>query len=77
MVVFAFGAFAMWVVQRTAENTLFYTFARDSLVILAWAVIWRPAEIFFYDWLPIRKGRQLFDRIAAATVSIEPPVDKD
>ena len=64
----------LWLLQQTAQNTVLYTFARDSSVILAWVVIWRPAEIFFYDWLPIRKRRILFDRIAAAPVRIEPPM---
>jgi hypothetical protein len=74
LIAYAAGALALWLVQQVAENTTLYTFARDSSVILAWVVIWRPAEIFFYDWLPIRKRRLLFDRIAAAQVSVEPPL---
>jgi hypothetical protein len=61
--------------QRVAMHPVLFTFAQDSSVILAWVIIWRPAEIFLYDWLPIHKRRRLFDRIAAAPVSVAPPPD--
>ena len=77
LAVFAFGALLLWVLQWAAENTALYTFARNSAVILAWVVIWRPAEIFLYDWLPIRKRRLLFDRIAAAPVTVAPQATQE
>jgi hypothetical protein len=32
--------------------------------------MWRPLEIFLYDWWPIRAERRLFDRLAAMPVRI-------
>lgn len=42
----------------------------ESFVIIGWVVIWRPAEIFLYDWLPLMRRRKLYRRLAAA-VSVE------
>ncbi|PTM42175.1 hypothetical protein [Bosea sp. 124] len=44
---------------------------QESLVIIGWVVIWRPAEIFLYDWLPLVRRRRLFQRLAEARVSVK------
>jgi hypothetical protein len=31
---------------------------------------WRPIEIFIYDWLPVVRRRNLYQRLAAATVEV-------
>jgi hypothetical protein len=47
-------------------------FVQESLIILGWVANWRPIEIFLYDWWPIRGRRDLYRRLAAATVEISP-----
>jgi hypothetical protein len=44
---------------------------RQSLLIGGWVAMWRPLEIFLYDWWPIRAEARLFDRLAAMPVSIQ------
>jgi hypothetical protein len=44
----------------------------ESLVILGWVANWRPIEIFIYDWWPIVQKRNLYRRLAAATVEVRP-----
>ena len=44
---------------------------QESLLIIGWVVIWRPAEIFLYDWLPLVRRRRLFQRLAEARVSVK------
>jgi hypothetical protein len=43
---------------------------RESLLIGGWVAMWRPLEIFLYDWWPIRAESRLFDRLAAMPVRI-------
>jgi hypothetical protein len=43
---------------------------RESLSIGAWVALWRPLEIFLYDWWPIRAEARLSDRLAAMPVTI-------
>lgn len=44
---------------------------REGLLIVGWVAMWRPLEIFLYDWWPIRAQRKLFDRLAAMPVSVQ------
>src|SRR5688572_17888927 len=43
---------------------------RESLMIAGWVAMWRPMEIFLYDWWPIRADRRLYRRLAAMPVEI-------
>lgn len=44
---------------------------REMLFIGGWVSMWRPLEIFLYDWWPIREEAQLSDRLAAMPVRIK------
>lgn len=44
---------------------------QESLVILGWVANWRPIETFLYDWWPIARRRDLYRRLAEATVVIK------
>lgn len=48
---------------------------RESLLIGGWVAMWRPLEIFLYDWWPIRAEARLFDRLSAMYVRIVAPRD--
>jgi hypothetical protein len=48
------------------------TMIEHSLVIGAWVALWRPLEIFLYDWWPIRAEARLFDRLACMDVGVIP-----
>jgi len=43
---------------------------RESLMIGGWVSMWRPLEVFLYDWWPIRNEARLSDRLAAMPVRI-------
>lgn len=43
---------------------------REGLLILAWVVMWRPVEALIYDWLPLRRERQLMTRLRTAAVDV-------
>jgi hypothetical protein len=44
---------------------------RESLVIGGWVALWRPLEIFLYDWWPLRADRRLFQRLSEAEIEIK------
>ena len=44
---------------------------RESLTIGGWVSMWRPLEVFLYDWWPIRQEARLSDRLAAMPVRIQ------
>lgn len=43
---------------------------RESLTIGGWVSMWRPLEVFLYDWWPVRNEARLSDRLAAMPVRI-------
>ena len=42
----------------------------QSLIIGGWVAMWRPLEIFLYDWWPLRSDRRRFERLAAMPVQL-------
>lgn len=54
------------------SDTRFAEVARESLMIGGWVAMWRPLEVFLYDWWPIRAEARLFDRLSAMAVRVVP-----
>ncbi len=50
---------------------------REGLVIAGWVAMWRPLEIYLYDWWPIWDDRRIFSRLARMKVRIEYPKTGD
>jgi hypothetical protein len=43
---------------------------KESFVIGGWVALWRPLEIFLYDWWPIRAEAMVMDRLATMPVTV-------
>ena len=43
---------------------------KESLIIGGWVALWRPMEIFLYEWWPLRADARLYDQLAAMPVSL-------
>ena len=56
-------------VGRAGDSTI-YVLARESLVIGGWVAMWRPLEIFLYDWWPLRRRELEFARLAKIRTSV-------
>jgi hypothetical protein len=48
----------------------FGSLVRESLLIGGWVAMWRPLEVFLYDWWPIREEARLHDRLSQMAVRI-------
>jgi len=44
---------------------------KESFVIGGWVALWRPLEIFLYDWWPIRAEARLLDRLGEMDVRVQ------
>lgn len=58
-----------WIVQLLPGSHLAVVL-RESLVIGGWVAMWRPLQIFLYDWWPIRNDRRIYDRLSRMLVRI-------
>lgn len=63
-------AAARSLLPAAAEHTLLSAFL-EGLTIVAWVGIWRPTEMFLYDWWPVRAKVSLYRRIARMPVVVE------
>jgi len=46
------------------------SFGHESLTIAGWVAMWRPLQIFLYDWRPLRRRRLVLLALAHAQVRI-------
>jgi hypothetical protein len=43
---------------------------RESMVIGGWVAMWRPMEIFLYDWWPLLNERRVYERLSRVDVRV-------
>jgi hypothetical protein len=55
---------------RLSEGA-FATALRESLVIGGWVAMWRPLEIFLYDWWPIAGQRRIYAFLSSVPVKVQ------
>jgi hypothetical protein len=60
------GEFVASLVGKTSYGGII----EESFVIGGWVALWRPLEIFLYDWWPIRAKAKLFDRLGEIDVRV-------
>jgi len=53
------------------RDSSFVGVLREGVIIGGWVAMWRPLELFLYDWWPIRVDVRLFDRLSTMPVRIE------
>ncbi len=58
------------VVARLLGDRRIGEIIRESFLIGGWVAMWRPLEVFLYDWWPIRADARLADRLSAMPVRI-------
>lgn len=57
------------VVGRGGDSALFGVLS-EGLVISGWVAMWRPLEVFLYDWWPIRELKLYHEKLAKTEVEI-------
>ena len=63
--------FLAWHVSYNLPTRPLTRLMQESFVILGWVSMWRPIEIFLYEWLPFARRRNLFRRLSRAAVKVE------
>ena len=52
------------------DNAFHFNWSEEGLLIGGWVAMWRPLEVFLYDWWPISAEARMFDRLAAMPVRL-------
>jgi hypothetical protein len=61
--------FASQLLLRKEPGTL-AIWLRESLTIAGWVAMWRPMEIFLYEWWPLRRAGRLFEKMSRMHVEV-------
>ncbi len=61
----------------TASNVLigqapetFLSVLRESLTIAGWVAMWRPMEIFLYEWWPLQRRKRIYEKMSRMKVEV-------
>jgi hypothetical protein len=57
------------------ETSVAMTVLRGSLTVGGWVAMWRPLEIYLYDWWPIRRHRKILEKLARMPIEVRPAPD--
>jgi hypothetical protein len=58
------------VVGAVGQNTA-ATVIKESLAIGGWVAMWRPLQIYLYDWWPLRAELRVLERLARMRVHLD------
>jgi hypothetical protein len=58
------------VIQQTMGEGQWAFLMRESLLIGGWVAMWKPLEVFLYDWWPIVGEGRLYERLSRIKVQI-------
>jgi hypothetical protein len=72
MIGLAFVALCLFVADVIANfaTGAFLGIARESLTIGGWVALWRPLQIFLYDWWPVKHRRRIYLKLGRAHVHV-------
>lgn len=55
----------IWISQAVMVSLL-----REGLTVAGWVAMWRPMQIYLYDWWPLRSQKRLFQRLSHMPVEV-------
>ncbi len=44
----------------------------EGLIIMGWVAMWRPLQVFLYDWWPLLRRRRVYESLARIAVEFKP-----
>ena len=72
MIVLAAGLLTTQLITGRLGESQIARYFEEGLIIISWVANWKPLEIFLYDWWPVLRTRNLYRRLANATIEAKP-----
>ena len=69
---FLFCCVALREVISSFEHNAASDIFGEGLLIIGWVAMWRPLEIFLYEWVPARRRCRILGTLATIPVTIQP-----
>ena len=71
-VVFLSACLALSNLFLSGDAGTFAAVGRESLTIGGWVAMWRPMQIYLYDWWPLRRRIRVFQELSRMPVELVP-----
>ena len=69
--VFLFMCIAAQQLIASMEKTgLMWSIIEEGFLISGWVAMWRPIEVFLYEWWPIRRKRRVYEKLAGVPIEL-------
>lgn len=70
-VAFLAACFGLGLAVRSVLPAGWEDFVELGLQIVGWVAMWRPLEIYLYDWWPVKTDQRLLERLARMPVRLQ------
>lgn len=72
MVGLSFLALCFLVIELLVSRSIstLPSFFEEGLTIAGWVAMWRPLEIYLYEWWPLRRRGQILDKLSQMAVKV-------
>ncbi len=61
---------AQQLIASLEKSGLMWSIIEEGFLISGWVAMWRPIEVFLYDWWPIRRKRRIYEKLARMKVEL-------
>jgi hypothetical protein len=59
-------------IATLGKTDLMWRFIQEGILISGWVAMWKPIDVFLYEWWPIRRKRRLYEKLANIAVELRP-----
>jgi len=70
-VLFLFGCLLLRGLLHSIQDGAVFGILGEGLLIIGWVAMWRPLEIFLYEWVPIRRRCRVFAKLSKIPVVVK------
>jgi len=61
---------AQQLIATLGKTGLMWSIIEEGFLISGWVAMWRPIDIFLYQWWPIRRRRRIYEKLAQVQVEL-------
>jgi hypothetical protein len=79
MVGLSFLGLCLFITQllRSSARGIVPDFIQQGLTIAGWVAMWRPMDIYLYEWWPLRRRGKMFKKLSRMPVEVKKGHDSD
>jgi hypothetical protein len=61
---------AQQIISSLEKTGMLWSIIEEGFLISGWVAMWRPIQVFLYDWWPIRHRRRIYEKLVHIPVSL-------